>query len=196
MITFVRMRGKNNIIIAFLAGSYYSLRKVFRPVIERATVIILSIIDWFYPPFKKVMPLQTFRYAACGGGNTILDIALFIFAHDFLFGGKMIHLYSVTLTAHIAAFLFSFFFTFPIGFFLSRYVVFQESTARKREQLPKYLAVVMGAILLNYFCLKVFIETMNFQAIYSKLLTTILVVAFSYFSQKYFTFKASVQTEE
>jgi putative flippase GtrA len=190
------MQENRNFIIALFSGYYHSLRKILKPVIDEVTVIVRSIIDWFYPPFKRVMPLQTFRYAACGGGNTLLDIGLFFFAYNFLLDGKMITIYSVTLTAHIASFIFSFFFTFPIGFFLSRYVVFQESTSRKREQLPKYLVVVAGAILLNYFCLKVFIETMNIHALYSKLLTTVLVVAFSYFSQKYFTFKAVAEIEE
>jgi putative flippase GtrA len=36
---------------------------------------------------------------------------------------------------------------------------------------------------------------MNVQALFSKLMTTVVVVAFSYFSQKYFTFKADAQTE-
>jgi len=190
LITFATMQENRNYIIGLFSGYYHSLRKIFKPFIDNVAVIVRSIIDWFYPPFKRVMPLQTFRYAACGGGNTLLDIVLFFFAYHFLLEGEMITFYSLTLTAHIAAFIFSFFFTFPFGFFLSRYVVFQESTARKREQLPKYLAVVMGAILLNYFCLKVFIETMNVQPLFSKLMTTVVVVAFSYFSQKYFTFKA------
>jgi putative flippase GtrA len=159
-------------------------------MLGRFIVLIHGVIDWFYPPFRKVMPVQTFRYAACGGGNTLLDICLFMFAHDFLLEGEMFRTSYVTLTAHIAAFLFSFIFTFPIGFFLSRYVVFEESSVRKREQLPKYLAVVMGAILMNYFCLKVFIETMKIQPLASKILTTVFVVAFSYYSQKYFTFKS------
>ena len=33
--------------------------------------LILSIIDFFYKPFKKILPLQTFRYAAAGGANLI-----------------------------------------------------------------------------------------------------------------------------
>jgi putative flippase GtrA len=141
------------------------------------------------------MPLQTFRYAACGGGNTMLDIGLFFFAHEVLFKGALIQTPYLTLTPHIAAFLFSFVFTFPIGFFLSRYVVFEEASVRKREQLPKYLIVVVGAILLNYFFLKVFIETLAMKALIAKLLTTIFIVAFSYFSQRHFTFKSSPDTE-
>ncbi|HCL82631.1 MAG TPA: phenylalanine 4-monooxygenase, partial [Chitinophagaceae bacterium] len=33
---------------------------------------IIALIDFFYPPFRKFISLQTFRYAACGGANTIL----------------------------------------------------------------------------------------------------------------------------
>jgi putative flippase GtrA len=158
-------------------------------LIGRTVAFIHTCIDWFYPPFRKVFPVQTFRYAACGGGNTLLDISLFYFGHEYIFNGKLVQLPYVTLTPHIAAFLLSFTFTFPIGFFLSRYVVFENTDSRKREQLPKYMIVVLGAILMNYFFLKVFIETMSMSALSAKLLTTIMVVAFSYYSQKYFTFK-------
>ena len=46
--------------------------------------IILDVIEWFYPLFKKVMTLQTFRYAACGGANTVLDILLFFVSYNFI----------------------------------------------------------------------------------------------------------------
>lgn len=148
-----------------------------------------TIIDWFYPPFKKLMPLQTFRYAACGGGNTVLDIGLFFISYNFILHKEMVETPWITLSPHIAAFLMSFIITFPVGFFLSRYVVFEGSNVRKREQLPKYMVVVGGAILLNYFFLKVFVETFGMYATLAKICTTVFVVAFSYFSQKHFTFK-------
>ena len=31
--------------------------------------IITKIVDFFYRPFSRYIPLQLFRYAACGGGN-------------------------------------------------------------------------------------------------------------------------------
>lgn len=159
--------------------------------LAQIVTFIHAFIDWFYPPFKRVFTLQTFRYAACGGGNTLLDITLFYVGHEYLFKGELVHLPYLTLTPHIAAFLISFCITFPVGFFLSRYVVFENTDARKRDQLPKYMAVVIGAILMNYCCLKIFIETLTLSAITAKLLTTVFVVAFSYYSQKYFTFKAA-----
>ena len=35
---------------------------------------ILDFIDFFYPPFSKLMPIQTFRYAVCGGTNTATNL--------------------------------------------------------------------------------------------------------------------------
>jgi putative flippase GtrA len=163
-------------------------------MIDKIVIFIHGFIDFCYPPFRRIFPLQTFRYAACGGGNTLLDIMIFYGCHEYLFNREMVELNVVTLTPHIAAFIVALSVTFPIGFFMSRYVVFENTEGRKREQLPKYMIVVAGAILLNYFFLKVFIETMSFSAIIAKLLTTVIVVAFSYYSQKYFTFKmASAQ---
>ena len=124
-----------------------------------------------------------------GGCNTVLDIGLFFVGYNYIFRKEMVETPFVTLTPHIAAFLLSFMVTFPVGFFLSRYVVFEGSAVRKREQLPKYMVVVSGAILLNYFFLKVFIETFGIYATLAKIFTTCFVVAFSYFSQKHFTFK-------
>ncbi|HLP39305.1 GtrA family protein [Lacibacter sp.] len=160
-------------------------------MINSVVAFIHAVIDWFYPPFKKFMPMQTFRYAACGGGNTVLDILLFYISYNFILNKEMVHTPFMTVSPHIAAFLMSFVVTFPVGFFLSRYVVFEGSAVRKREQLPKYMIVVAGAILLNYFFLKIFVETFHMYATLAKICTTFFVVAFSYFSQKYFTFKVS-----
>jgi hypothetical protein len=95
-------------------------------MINSAVSFLHAVIDWFYPPFKKIMPVQTFRYAACGGGNTLLDIILFYISHTFILKEQFVETPFVTLSPHIAAFLMSFAVTFPVGFFLSRYVVFEE----------------------------------------------------------------------
>jgi putative flippase GtrA len=137
------------------------------------------------------MPLKTFRYAACGGFNTVLDISLFFICYNFILLKQPVQLNFLTIAPHIASFLMSFFVTFPIGFYLSRYVVFQETTVAKREQLGKYFMVVLGCLILNYLFLKVFVDLLGWYQTPSKMVTTFFVVAFSYFSQKNFTFKAA-----
>lgn len=156
---------------------------------ENIRSLILSVVDLFYPIFKTVMPLQTFRYAACGGFNTLLDISLFFVSYNFILKKLPVHIGSVTIGPHIAAFLIGFMVTFPIGFYLSRYVVFQETSVKKATQLAKYFTVVFGCLLLNYAFLKIFVDLFGWYPTPSKILTTVFVVAFSYVSQKNFTFR-------
>jgi putative flippase GtrA len=158
-------------------------------MINNIVSIIHNIIDWFYPPFKKLMPKQTFRYAACGGGNVLLDFSIYTISYTFLFNQSFVETPWLTITPHIASFLLAFCISFPLGYFLNRYVVFDSRDVRKREQLPKYFAVSMVAFLINYFCLKVFVETFELNAIVARVITIVVAVAFSYYAQKHFTFK-------
>ncbi len=136
------------------------------------------------------MPLQTFRYAACGGFNTVLDITLFFFSYNYILLKSPLLVAELTISAHIAAFLMSFIITFPIGFYLSRYVVFQVTSVTKRKQLGKYFIVVLFCLVLNYLCLKFFVDSLGWYPTPSKIATTFFVVVFSYLSQKNFTFTA------
>lgn len=151
--------------------------------------LIENTIDFFHPPFQKVMNKLTFRYAACGAANTTLDILLFFISYNFIFKKQMVELPFITISPYIAAFMLSFIFTFPIGFLLSRYVVFQGSPMAGRKQLFRYFLTVLGAILLNYIFLKLFIEKFQIYPTVAKILTTFIVIGFSYLSQSYFTFK-------
>lgn len=158
---------------------------------EFISKLILQIIDGIYPLFRKLMPLQTFRYAACGGGNTVLDIVLFFVSYNYILFKQPQHIGWLTISPHIASFMISFCVTFPIGFYLSRYVVFQETKVKKTKQLFKYFFVVLGCIFLNYIFLKLFVDYFGWYATPAKLLTTLFVVLFSYTSQKNYTFKAT-----
>ncbi|MCK9402337.1 MAG: GtrA family protein [Chitinophagaceae bacterium] len=160
-----------------------------RKLHEHLRGFILGVVDLFYPLFRMVMPLQTFRYAACGGFNTLLDITIFFISYNFILEKQPIHLSFLTIRPHIAAFLIGFTVTFPIGFYLSRYVVFQETSVGKRRQIRKYFTVVLGCVFLNYGFLKLFVEVFKWYPTPSKLLTTVFVVVFSYLSQKNYTFR-------
>lgn len=151
--------------------------------------LLLKVIDFFYPIFKRFMPLQTYRYAACGGANTLLDIILFSVFESKLKRYGVMHFGFVAVSPHIAAMIAAFCITFPIGFYYSRYLVFSESNLRGRVQLIRYFSMVMACIALNYMFLKVFIEQFHLHPVLAKIITTVFVVTFSYLSQKHFTFK-------
>jgi putative flippase GtrA len=151
---------------------------------------ILFIIDATYPLFKRVLSLQTYRYAACGGVNTVLDIGLFSFNYNVVFKKHNVMLGFITLSPHIAALMLAFCITLPTGFYLNRYVVFQQSGLRRRSQLVRYLTVVFGCVVLNFIFLKLFVDYIGWYPTPSKILTTLIVIVFSYVSQTFYFFKA------
>ena len=44
--------------------------------------ILTKIIDFFHRPFDKWISEQLFRYAACGGGNLVLDWLLYFLIYN------------------------------------------------------------------------------------------------------------------
>ena len=151
---------------------------------------IVAFIDFFYPPFSRLMPLQTFRYAACGGANTLLDIFIYFISYNFVLRQHNVHLGFLVISPYIASFIISFCISFPTGFFLMRNIVFTESTLQGRIQLFRYFVLVMICLLLNYIFIKLFVEQFHIYPTIAKILTTIIVVMFSYLTQKNYTFKA------
>ncbi len=64
------------------------------------------------------MPEQTFRYAACGGANTILGLALFKILLVYVFKHENVELGFYTLKPHNAAlFALLLLYNFGVGFF-------------------------------------------------------------------------------
>lgn len=150
---------------------------------------IISLIDFFYPPFKKLMPLQTFRYAACGGGNTLLGIAVFFVFHEYVFKGKIFYFKFYALEAHTASNIISFIITLLVGFLLMKYVVFVDSNLKGRIQLFRYTVSSIISLIISTLLLKLFVERFGMNAIVAQLITTVIVIVIAYLSQKHFTFK-------
>jgi putative flippase GtrA len=153
--------------------------------------LIIQIVDYFYAPFQKYIPLETFRYAATGGFNTILDISLYFIFYNFILDKQVVDLYIVSISPHIAAFLIVFPITFFTGFLLARYITFTSSEIRGRIQLIRYMISVSGSIFLNYVFLKFLVEFGGLWPTLSKVITTVIVVIYSYFVQKFYTFKTA-----
>lgn len=150
---------------------------------------LIQLIDLFYLPFKRLMPIRTFRYAVCGGSNMMLDIFLFYTSYNFILHKQILHLGFIALEPYTAALGMSFIVTFPIGFLLSKYIVFNSSGLRGRVQLFRYMLIVAVNLLLNYSFLKVMVEYMSIYPTIARIFATGFIVTFSYLSQKHFTFK-------
>ena len=151
--------------------------------------LLISAIDAFYFLFKRFMPLKTYRYMVCGGGNLMFDIFLYFVFYNFIIAKKNVDLNIVVLSPHIAALFIVFPITFFTGFALNKYITFQDSDLKGKVQLYRYLLVALGAIVLNYVLMKVFVDLCSFYPTPSKILVTIISVLYSYTFQNKYSFK-------
>lgn len=163
-------------------------------------VLILKLLDFFYPLFRRLMPLQTFRYLACGGSVTVLGLCVYFLSYNFLLPQtRFVSVFAFTVTRYIAAYIISFCVSFPTGFLLSKTVVFPGSYLKGRVQLFRYGTMQGIFILLNWLLLHLFAGYLHFWATPSQALSGIIIAVLSYFFQKYVTFrnvKSMVAPEE
>lgn len=151
------------------------------------------MLDFFYPIFRPFLPLRTYRYLACGGSVTLLGLLVYFISYNFLLepGIMYVHLGPLTLTRYIAAYIISFCVSFPTGFFLSKFVVFSDSYLKGRVQLFRYGALQVLNVLLNWALLHLFAGYLGFWATPSQALTGAILAVFSYFFQRYISFKGN-----
>lgn len=153
---------------------------------------LTRIIDTFYvAPFSALMPLQTFRYGICGGANLALGWVIYYVLYNIVLAKRMTDLGFVIVSPHIMAFLITFPITFLTGFWLQKSIAFKNSPLRTRTQMLRYLVSVCGSVLFNYAGLKLLVEGFGFFPTPSQITVSLVLVAYSYLMQKYFTFRGS-----
>ena len=128
---------------------------------------LTTVIDFFYPPFRKVMSLELFRYAACGGMNLVLEWVLYYVFYHFIFHAQVFDLGFIAFTPHIAAFVFKFPITFLTGFWMARHISFSGSTLRGRT----------------------FVEVFQWWPTVSYVIISVICVTFSYLTNKFYSFR-------
>jgi putative flippase GtrA len=154
---------------------------------------ILPVVDFFYPPFKKLIPLQTFRYAVSGAANTVLGWTVYFITYRFILQRQDLHFGFYAFKSHVAALFVSFWVSFLAGFFLMKYVVFDDSKVRGHVQLLRYFMVNLFNLFLNYLLLKIAVEVWHIYPVFAQMGTTIIIIIFSYIAQRHFTFKKAAE---
>lgn len=162
---------------------------MLRDIHEKFRSFILTLLEQIHRLFFPFLPNKQFRYAACGGSNMALNILIYFVAYNFVLQKKILYLSNVAISPHIAAFLIAFAITFPIGFYLNLFVVFEGSYLKRRFQLFRYFMVALLGIGLNYVFIKLFVEQFGWYPTPSAVVTTMIVTVCSYFLQQYYSFK-------
>ncbi len=125
-----------------------------------------------------------------------MGLLVYYVSFKYLFAEKVFHFGIYAFKGHIAALIVSFCVTFPVGFFMSKYVVFSDSNMKGRIQLFRYLMVCLFNLALNYLLLKIMVEKFNIYPVLAQVLTICIVVLFSYVAQRNYSFRILAGEEE
>jgi len=121
----------------------------------------------------------------------VLDLVWYFVIYHFVVAERYIDLGFVVMSPHVASLIVVFPITFFTGFWLNRNVAFQATQLGSVHQLWRYALSVVGSLLLNYVCLKFFVEVCGIWPTPAKAVTTAVSVVYSYLAGRYFTFRKS-----
>lgn len=79
---------------------------------------------------------------------------------------------------------------------MQKYVTFSNSALRGRVQLFRYLIVFFINLTINYIGLKILVDHFEWYPTPSNMIISIITIIISYFSQKYFTFRITPESQE
>lgn len=157
---------------------------------------ICNVIDFFYPPFRKLMPKHTFRYLVSGGTTFVLSVLLYYISFNFILQKNDVPIGGITISSHVFALIISFCITTPYNFLLSKFVVFESSNLKGRIQLFRYFVMLGTNLILNYILIKLFVEGFHIFPTVSKFLTDIIIAILSYIINQRFTFGSSTKSSK
>lgn len=119
----------------------------------------------------------------------VLDLVWYFVIYHFVVAQRFIDLGIAVISPHVASLVVVFPITFLTGFWLNRNVAFRATEFGSGPQLVRYALSVVGSLLLNYVCIKLFVEVVGIWPTPAKALTTAVCVVYSYLAGRYFTFK-------
>ena len=153
---------------------------------------ITRIVDFFYlKPLRGVMPLQTFRYAVCGGCNLVINWLLYALLYGVVLRFDYLDLGFVYISRHIAALAVTFPVTLFTGYWLQSRISFRGSPLGDKVSSVRYLVTTLGSLAINYLCLKIFVELVGIYAPVAQIITSLITIIYSYLLQKHWTFRGA-----
>lgn len=139
-----------------------------------------------------MIPTQTFRYLACGGSNVVLNIGINFLAFNYILHKDKLYLpLGINIMPEVAAWLIAFSISFPVGFMLSRHIVFPESDLQGRVQLFRYAFTTVAFLIISYLLVRLFAYYVPDHPTISYTIIQAMIAVLSYISQRVFTFKTA-----
>ena len=141
------------------------------------------------------MSLQTFRYAACGGSNLLMNFTIFtVLWQIFTAKNDTVTIYGHVFKPESIALFIAGFISFFVGFALNKYIVFEKSNLKSRIQLFRYFVSFASNLALNYIFLTGLVSYAHLHPVFAQSVVTVVMVFISYLTQRHYSFKVIDKT--
>lgn len=153
--------------------------------------ILVRFVDFFHVGVLRRIPVQTFRYLACGGINWAVSTVTYWTAFNVLFAKRNLDLGLVVVSPHIAALGISLPVSFALGFWMQKNVSFSASPLAYRTQLWRYFLTAVALLGVTYGLEKLFVEALHIYPTVAFMTIYLITAAIGFGAQKYFTFRGA-----
>lgn len=160
----------------------------YNPLLETVKDFLVKIIDSGYFIFERYIPIKTYRYAVCGGGNLVLETVLYYICFHLVLDKQNLDLGFIVVNSHIAALFFVDPIAVCVGFLLNRFIVFPDSNLPWKTQFLRYLLTGFLTLTISYISMKFLVEVLLFYPTPSRLFTIFITVLLSYIMQTTYSF--------
>jgi len=158
-------------------------------VFEKLILRLYKRSQKILPP--KFLDFQKFKYLFFGILNVGIGWIIYFITYNFIIHKSNVELDGlITISSHVFALILSFSITFFFGFFMNFLFVFNlhGRNSAMLTKLMKYFLSNIGSIVINYLLLKLFVEKLEWYPTPSQIVSTVVVIVYSFFAQKKFTF--------
>lgn len=123
---------------------------------------------------KKI--LQILKFSIVGVINTLLSLLIY-----YILLGLCFHYNIATICGYIGSSI--------VGYFLNKIWVFQAKENSFRDSLMKYYIVYISALVLNLFCMYLWIQLLQISDKIAPLLTLCITIPYNFLWSKFWVFK-------
>ncbi len=144
----------------------------------------------------KLYQNKILRYFFSAGVATGLDVMVYAISFNFIFQKKIVYTPLIAISPHVASLMISYSCGLITNFFIARYVVFSESTGKRRYQFSRFFIVGVIGFFANYSVLRLLVEGFAIWPTFARIISALSLGVLSFYLHKIFSFRIKKNENE
>ena len=160
---------------------------------ETVAIIVqfkLFSLNWWFNVIDSLWQQRVVRYFFAAATATIVDVLVFWTVFNKLLHQQNHNLFGImVLKAPTLALICGFSCGLITNFMITKFFVFNETEAKARWQLLRFILVAIIVLICNYYLMWFLTSQLNWYATVSRAVSAVTIGVFSFTAHKFFSFK-------